>query len=250
MREAQDSPSAVWTPRVSGHKQPGPDRDIPTRTPAERPATSRAGRPDPVKTPVKDAAVGPGGGRRGRDVGEHAQDRTAKHAAALAEAGGGVNGDHRGRRSQKRRGLGLKVAGGCVVIAAISLLCFVGNLAAAGGNGAPVGGAAAVSMPTPGSAGASSISSSATLAPSFTDSGFSEPVNPGSSAGSASPSAAPKPSRSTTSAPATRTTGPSAAPTSPPSSPGPTKSAVSPPPPPAPSPSPSPTHVSCFIFCW
>ena len=270
--KVRDPHSTAWRPRTPGHEQPVPARDSPVPPRTERPVTSRAGRADSVQTPAKDAAPGPGGGRRGRDVGEPAEGCTAKHAMTAGAADGGThaaarshaatasasrtdaespgrsaNGDHRGRRPHKRRGRGLIITGGCIGIGVIVLL-FLDNLATAGGDGAPAGSAVAVPMPTPSSTGASTISSPAAPTPSFTAGAFSELVGPSSTKGSVAPSPSRKPTHSATSVPTIQPTGPSAAPTSAPSSPDPTQTSAAPRPPA--SPSPSPTHVSCFLFCW
>lgn len=191
-----------------------------------------------------------GGARTGVRAGAGA------HAARLDAVGDGArtesdydddssaysaNGVHRGRRSRRRRGFGLEIAGGCTGIAVVGILVLCGNLSS-GSNGAPVGSVSAVSTPTAGDSAASSIA--AAPVQSFTGSASDPAAGPNPWATPASPSSLKKPNKSPTSSRATQSTISPVAPTSAKSSPTPNQST-----PPPPSPSPSQTHVTCVLFC-
>lgn len=200
-------------------------------------------------------AAAAGGLTAGGGASAGARAGVGAHAARLDAAGNGMglgsdydddssgysaNGVHRGRRSQRRRGFGPKIAGGCAGIAVVGFLLLCGNLSS-GGNGAPAGSVAAVPTPAAGSSTASSIVAAPTQ--TFTGSVSNPAADLNPLATSASPSSLKKPNQSPTSSRAPQSTTPSAAPTSAKSSPTPNQS--TPPPP-----SPSQTHVTCVLFCW
>jgi hypothetical protein len=223
-----------WTDTPEKAKAAAAASAAPTEVVPNPTSHARSATPPPATSHARNTAPLPAATSHARTPDPAPTVQEDEEASANAYA---ANGEHRGRRNSKRRGLGLVVTGGCAGIAVVGFLVFGSS---GGTNTAGTANSGVVSSSSGRTTPAPVISVSVAPATSVTNVDFSASSTASATASSASPSASPTATHTESTAPtSTPSTGNSTT-----ASAAPTQTRTV-----KPTPTPSASSTCWWIFC-